>query len=116
MQGQAVCSYYSMYGLCKYGPTCIFDHPIVANPYNYILNSLPSIFDASLLSYARSFPTATHAYEMSHSLSSNSLDVVQKRMNRKHHNSDAGTLNKQAGSLPHSPSSSGAFEDKDKSG
>ena len=44
IQGQAVCSYYSMYGLCKYGPSCKFDHPSATYPYNYgftlpVLNS-----------------------------------------------------------------------------
>lgn len=116
MQGQVVCSYFSMYGLCKYGPTCRFDHPVVAHPYNYSLSSLPANYDASLLSYARSFPTTGHGYEMSHSLSSKSVDVVQKTTTDKHQKSDTRTFEKQAGSLPHSASSSETLEDKDNSG
>lgn len=27
-QGQNVCTYYSHYGICKFGPACKFDHPI----------------------------------------------------------------------------------------
>ncbi|KAJ8559716.1 hypothetical protein K7X08_003774 [Anisodus acutangulus] len=26
-QGQAVCSFYSRYGICKFGPACKYDHP-----------------------------------------------------------------------------------------
>lgn len=39
MQGQPICSYYSLYGLCKYGPTCRFDHPM--DGYNYAYNMSP---------------------------------------------------------------------------
>lgn len=28
IQGENVCSYYSRYGICKYGPACKHDHPI----------------------------------------------------------------------------------------
>lgn len=41
MQGQAVCSYYSLYGLCKYGPTCKFDHPLDGYSYAYSLSVPP---------------------------------------------------------------------------
>lgn len=39
MQGQAVCSYYRIYGMCKFGPTCKFDHPVLTIPQNYGLTS-----------------------------------------------------------------------------
>ncbi|KAF2292327.1 hypothetical protein GH714_019255 [Hevea brasiliensis] len=51
---QPVCSNYSMYGLCKFGPTCRFDHPSPGYPYSYSLNLQPvSIFDSSLLTHPR---------------------------------------------------------------
>jgi len=39
LQGQAVCSYYRIYGMCKFGPTCKFDHPVLTIPQNYGLTS-----------------------------------------------------------------------------
>ena len=57
MQGQAVCSSYTMYGLCKYGPTCRFDHPYMGYPYNYGLSLPLSVLDTSLLTYQRISPT-----------------------------------------------------------
>lgn len=93
LQGQAVCSYYSMYGLCKYGPTCKFDHPVVAPPYNYTL-SLPtlSMLDSPLFNYPRSLSTA-HSSETSPSKSSKFPDWVQKHdaTNNEHENSDTKT-------------------------
>jgi len=32
MQDQSVCSHYSRYGICKFGPACKFDHPINLQP------------------------------------------------------------------------------------
>ncbi|XP_078174049.1 zinc finger CCCH domain-containing protein 3-like isoform X2 [Carex rostrata] len=32
--GQQMCSYYRMYGTCKYGPSCKYDHPVMSY-YNY---------------------------------------------------------------------------------
>ena len=29
MQGAPPCSFYTRYGICKFGPTCKFDHPLV---------------------------------------------------------------------------------------
>lgn len=107
-QGQAVCSYYNMYGICKYGPTCRFDHPFVAQPYNYSV-SLPAMLDPTFLSYPRSFPAA-HASETSQSISSKFLDVVQKPLiSNKHQNPDTRISEDSAGqdgSSPQSPSSS----------
>lgn len=31
-QGQSVCTHYSRYGICKFGPACKFDHPINMPP------------------------------------------------------------------------------------
>ena len=28
IQEQDICSYYSLYGICKFGPACKYDHPI----------------------------------------------------------------------------------------
>lgn len=38
MQGQPICSYYGLYGICKYGPTCRFDHPMDGYSYAYSLS------------------------------------------------------------------------------
>lgn len=108
-QGQAICSYYSMYGLCKYGPTCRFDHPPMA--YNYSV-SLPAMLEPSFL--PRSFPTA-HASETSQSISSKFLDVVQKPLSNKHQNPDTRISEdsaEQGGSMPQSPSSSEPLDDQ----
>ncbi|CAH1430180.1 unnamed protein product [Lactuca virosa] len=40
-RGQAVCSYYSLYGICKFGPTYKYDHPLMGYSYNYS-TSLPN--------------------------------------------------------------------------
>lgn len=58
MQGQPVCSYYSFYGLCKYGPTCKFDHPLTGYSYNNGLNfpTLP-LFDPTVFAYQRNLLT-----------------------------------------------------------
>jgi hypothetical protein len=29
LQGAPPCSFYTRYGICKFGPTCKFDHPLV---------------------------------------------------------------------------------------
>lgn len=60
-----------MYGLCKYGPTCKFDHPVLGYSYNYSV-SLPalSVLDPSTFPYhQKSSPTA-HLSEISPSKSS----------------------------------------------
>lgn len=51
MQGQPICSYYMLYGICKYGPGCKYDHPLMVYTYNYItgLTSVPMV-DPTLLS------------------------------------------------------------------
>jgi hypothetical protein len=58
-QGNAICSYYRIYGVCKFGPTCKFDHPLVAAiPQNYGLPSPTlSVFDPSLLTSPRRLST-----------------------------------------------------------
>ena len=32
MQDKNICTYYSRYGICKFGPACKFDHPINPAP------------------------------------------------------------------------------------
>lgn len=58
MQGLPVCSYYSFYGLCKYGPTCKYDHPLTGYSYNSDLNfpTLP-VFYPPVFPYQRNLPT-----------------------------------------------------------
>lgn len=113
MQGQAVCSYYSMYGLCKYGQTCKFDHPPMPIPYNYGL-SIPTMLDSPYLSYPRGSSTA-YVPETSQSIASKSFDAVHKPLSNKNHNSDSRLSDdsaKQASYLAHSPPSSEASEDQ----
>jgi hypothetical protein len=31
LQGEPICSFYNRYGMCKFGPNCIFHHPM-GNP------------------------------------------------------------------------------------
>lgn len=33
-----MCSFYSLYGICKYGPACKYDHPLVVYSYNYTMD------------------------------------------------------------------------------
>ncbi|RID71730.1 hypothetical protein BRARA_C03654, partial [Brassica rapa] len=33
--GQPACANFKAYGLCKYGASCKFDHPVPVNPYQY---------------------------------------------------------------------------------
>jgi hypothetical protein len=107
-----------MYGLCKYGPTCKYDHPVVAQPYNYTL-SLPnlSMLDSSLFNYPRSLSTA-HSSETSPSKSSKFPDWVQKHdaARNKHDKSDAKISEdspEQSGSSPHSsPTSTEPLNDQ----
>lgn len=74
-----MCLYYAMYGLCKYGPTCKYDHPFVGYSYNHNLN-LPAVFmpaDPSVLPYQRSSPMI-HSYETSPSKSPKYPDLMGK--------------------------------------
>lgn len=83
MQGQAICSNYSMYGICKFGPTCRFDHPFAGYPFNYGLSLPPlSILDSSLMNH-QAVPT-THSIETSPDVSSKIPNWVQ--------NSDAASM------------------------
>lgn len=109
MQGQALCSYYSMYGICKYGPTCKFDHPPLSYPYNF-----PAMLDSPFLSHQRSFATVPTT-ETPHSIPAKSFDVVQKPLKNKSWNSEtrlSEDSSKQVGSLVHTPPSSEASEDQ----
>lgn len=89
LQGQAVCTNYIMYGLCKFGPTCRFDHPFVGYSYNYGLSlHPPSVLDSSVLAYPRTPPTA-HSSETS-SMSSKVPDWTRSPDgSNKHQNSEA---------------------------
>ncbi|KAL7592205.1 hypothetical protein Lser_V15G34789 [Lactuca serriola] len=50
--GQPVCSYYSLYGICKYGPGCKYDHPVMVYSYNYPMGM--NMMTSSVLPYATS--------------------------------------------------------------
>lgn len=76
MQGQPACSYYISYGLCKYGPTCKFDHPLPGYPYNYGL-SYPTVFHPPLYPYQSKSPVVLSS-ETSFSKSSKVLDRIRK--------------------------------------
>lgn len=52
IQGQPVCSYYSLYGICKYGPGCKYDHPVMVYSYNYPMGM--NMMTSSVLPYATS--------------------------------------------------------------
>lgn len=41
-QGEPLCIFYSRYGICKFGPSCKFDHPMGIFTYNL---STPSSVD-----------------------------------------------------------------------
>lgn len=89
MQGQAICSNYSMYGICKYGPACKFDHPVVyTQDYSLSLPNL-AMLDSSLFNYPRGVSIA-HSSETSPSKSSKFPDWVQKHdaASNKHDKSD----------------------------
>lgn len=119
IQGQAVCSHYNLYGLCKYGPTCRFDHPVTGySSYNYCLSLPPlSIFDPSLIPYQRNSSTI-HSSETSPSKTSKFPDWVQKPESgsTKSQNPDTKAPEgppEQAGSLQHSsPNSSEPPQDQ----
>lgn len=52
MKGEPVCNFYTMYGSCKYGSACKYDHPQMVGYYNYNYNyAMPalSIQDPSVM-------------------------------------------------------------------
>lgn len=42
-QGAAPCTHYTQRGVCKFGPTCKFDHPIVSLSYSPSASSLTDV-------------------------------------------------------------------------
>lgn len=40
-QGEPLCIFYSRYGICKFGPSCKFDHPMGIFAYNLSASSSP---------------------------------------------------------------------------
>lgn len=110
MQGQAVCSNYSMYGICKYGPTCRYDHPFVGYPFNYGVSLPPlSILDSSLMTH---HVIQTAPSESSPAMSSKVPEWVQNSdaPNGKHQNprtKNSSTVHSEdSPEEPHSPSPS----------
>lgn len=64
-----------MYGLCKYGPSCKFDHPSPTYPYNYGF-TLP-LLDSSFIKYpSNNFTMSSH--ETLPGMLSKSSEWVQK--------------------------------------
>ena len=41
-QGEPLCIFYSRYGICKFGPSCKFDHPMGIFAYNLSAASTPN--------------------------------------------------------------------------
>lgn len=39
VQGEPLCIFYSRYGICKFGPSCKFDHPMGVFTYNFAASS-----------------------------------------------------------------------------
>lgn len=96
-----------MYGLCKYGPTCKYDHPLLGYSYNYSVN-LPTLSmpDPSLFPYQRNLPMI-HSYETSPSKSPKFPDWMGKfeaAGNRKWNAKSPEELSEQAGSPSNSSS------------
>lgn len=115
MQGQPVCTNYIMYGICKYGPTCRFDHPFMEHSGNYSFGMPMPMLDSSMLSYPRSW-IGPQGFETSPSISSKFPDEVQKPESEKYQNSDTKAAEESpeqaTGSLPPSPSSSETVQDQ----
>lgn len=42
-QGEPLCIFYSRYGICKFGPSCKFDHPMGIFTYNLSAASSPNV-------------------------------------------------------------------------
>lgn len=107
LQGQAVCSYYRIYGMCKFGPTCKFDHPVLTIPQNYGLTSPAlSALDAPLISNQRGLSSVQPPETSPSKLSSNNK--------LQHSDAKAGTedSSKQADTTPNSfPASSEPLHD-----
>lgn len=56
MQDQSVCSHYSRYGICKFGPSCKFDHPI-----NQLPSTMPGLDQQSSYTDSASMEVAEMA-------------------------------------------------------
>lgn len=108
MQGQAMCPNYSMYGICKDGPTCRFDHPFAGYSFNYGVSLRPlSMLDPSLMTH-HLIPTAPSS-ENSLAMTSKVPDRVQisEAANVKHQSRDMKNSNTKnsddSAEEPHSP-------------
>lgn len=84
-----------MYGLCKYGPSCKFDHPSATYPYNYGF-TLP-VLDSSFLKYP-SNNLSISSHETSAQTLSKSSEWVQKAdaSNNKRRTTDAKVVDNTA--------------------
>lgn len=106
MQGQPVCEYYTLYGLCKYGPSCKFDHPMEG--YSSTLPS-PPIIHSPWLSYQKT-PSLVALSETSSSESSKFTDWIRKgdtnHRNQDSNTRDLGDMPGRSDSRPHSSKAS----------
>lgn len=105
MQGQPVCSYYSLYGICNYGPACRFDHP-------YGLSVPPTAFAYPPLAPYQRIASLVPVPDVSPAKSSRLSDWVNKEttaINKHHQNSNTKSLGEsldRSDSLPHSSKAS----------
>lgn len=79
-----------MYGLCKFGPTCKYDHPLVGYSYNYGMN-LPALsINPTNFPYQRN-SSPPHSLESSPSKSPKYPDWKGKQEAASNKNSNANT-------------------------
>lgn len=69
LKGQAICTSYGMYGICKYGLACKYDHPL-SGYYSYSLPLL-SIPNQTVVPYYSNSPVTCSSSETSPSKSLN---------------------------------------------
>ena len=55
-QGEPLCIFYSRYGICKFGPSCKFDHPMGVFSYNFSPTSTDTQTDRHLLASSSGTP------------------------------------------------------------
>jgi Zinc finger C-x8-C-x5-C-x3-H type (and similar) len=57
-QGAQPCNYYAKHGVCKYGPTCKFDHPMGTLSYTPSTSSLSALSDMPIFPVNLPYTTA----------------------------------------------------------
>ena len=95
MQGQPVCSYYSLYGICNYGPACRFDHPVDRHNYAYSLRVPPTAFAYPAPAPYQRIASQLPVTDVSPAKSSKLSDWIKKETtasNKHHQNSNTKSL------------------------